>query len=57
LDLGCCPVGIAMPCPVHRHPFGGDRLEEAEREVSGGGGAHLTPVKGPNWLEGINSLI
>jgi hypothetical protein len=38
--LRCCPEGIAMPYPVHRHPCGGDRLVEAERKVFGWGHRH-----------------
>ena len=40
--LGCYPKGTAMPCPVHRNPWGGDRLEEAKREVLGW---HRHPVQ------------
>jgi hypothetical protein len=51
----CYHRGTAMPCPVHRHPCGSDRLRRLRERCSGGapppclvaspplGGAHLTP--------------
>ena len=33
LGLVCCHGGTATPCPVHRHPYGGDRLGGREQRV------------------------
>jgi hypothetical protein len=43
-----------MPCPVHRHPYGGDRLRRPRARYSFGGtvtlsGGTATPRVVPTW--------
>ena len=33
---GCCHGGTAMPCPVHRHPCGGDQVRRLRVRCYGG---------------------
>jgi hypothetical protein len=47
--LGCYHRGTATPCPVHRHPCGGDRLGGREQRVALGGTTTPVAVTGWTW--------